>query len=342
MYIIPKDKVKKIESEVKPGYLKNINEMVKEGIAAALNKVRTKKIFDDPALVQWCNRLGNDLTDSNSDIYYERITRAYPDSLMAIYDKFRNYYNYTITTANGIDYILFEEQGFNKTRKIKDIRRARKFLEDCFPYNKFISKNEQYDAYNYCKAMDINVCVYCNAHLTHTVIRKNKKTIRPQIDHFLSQARFPMFTLTFYNMIPACPTCNNIKRDAFCDLGEIYHPYVDACSDFRFIWRYNKLWVAYGSEKAENTAKILHTEDVYNMYVGVAEKIVEKVQDYDSAYIDDLMELMNKYRPGNKQLDKETVIRRIYDYVPKEECFDTPLGEMRHDILEDKIKKAYK
>lgn len=166
--------------------------------------------------------------------------------------------------------------------------------------------------------------------------------IRPQIDHFFPQSRFPMFALSFYNMIPACQVCNKIKRDEFCDLGAIYHPYVDVCSDFRFIWRYNELRMSYGSAKAENTAKILHTEDIYNMYVGVAEKIVEKVQDYDPAYIDDVMELMNKHRPKNKQLDKETVIRRIYDYVPKEECFYTPLGEMRHDILVDRIEKAYK
>ena len=342
MYIIPKEKIKKIESEVKPDFLKNINSIVEREISAAVKEVGTKIKFDDPWLVQWCNKLGKDLKDSKSEIFYKKITESHPDSLIAIYEIFRNDYNYIITTADGKEYPLFEEQGWNQARKITDLKMAKKFLERCFPYNKFISKDAQYDAYRYCKAMDINVCVYCNAQLTHTVIRRYKKTIRPQIDHFFPQSRFPMFALSFYNMIPACQVCNNIKRDEFCDLGEIYHPYVDVCADFRFIWRYKKLGVAYGSKKAENTAKMLHTEDVYNIYAGVAEKIVEKVQDYDPVYIDEIMELMNRHRPKNKPLDKETIIRRIYDYVPEEECFDTPLGEMRHDILADKIEKVYK
>lgn len=343
MYIIPKEKIKKIESEVKPDYLENINKMVKQGISTVVKEVGTKIIFDDSRLEQWCDELGMDLMDPNSEIFYEKITESHPDSFMTIYERFRNGYNYTITTANGQQYCLFEEQGWNQTReKISDLRKAKHFLERCFPYNKFTSKNAQYDAYRYCKAMDINVCVYCNAQLTHTVIRNRKKTIRPQIDHFFTQSRFPMFALSFYNMIPSCQMCNYIKRDEFCDLDKIYHPYIDASVDFRFIWRYKKLWVAYGSEKAMNTAKMLHTEDVYSMYEGAAEKIMEKVQDYDPVYIDDIMELMNRHRPKNKPLDKETIIRRIYDYVPEEKCFDTPLGEMRHDILTDKIEKVYK
>lgn len=340
MYIIPKEKIRKIESEVKPDYLKNVNKIVEQGISDAVKEVGTKIKFDDPCLVSWCNKLGKDLRNSKSGIYYEKITESYPNTLMAIYEKLRNEYNCNIV-VNGKNYILFEEQGCNQARKIKDLKSVKKFFEKCFPYNKFTSKDAQYDAYRYCKAMDINVCVYCNAQLTHTVIRGRKKIIRPQIDHFFPQSRFPMFALSFYNMIPACQVCNNIKRDEFCDLSVMYHPYVDAYADFRFRWRYNELWVAYGLGKAENTAKMLHMEDVYSMYSGVAEKIVGKVQDYDYVYIGDIMELMNKYRPKNKQLDKETVIRKIYDYVPKEECFDIPLGEMRHDILADKIEKAY-
>ena len=340
MYIIPKEKIRKIESEVKPDYLKNVNKLVEHGISDAVKEVGTKIKFDDSCLEPWCIKISKDLRDSKSGIYYKKITESHPDTLMAIYEKFRNEYNYNII-VDGKNYTLFEEQGYNQARKIKDLKGVKKFLEKCFPYNKFTSKDAQYDAYSYCKAMGINVCVYCNAQLIHTIIRRRKKIIRPQIDHFFPQSRFPMFALSFYNMVPACQVCNNIKRDEFCDLGEIYHPYVDDYADFRFRWRYNKLWVACGLGKAEKTAKMLHTEDVYNMYTGVAEKIVGKVEDYDPVYIDDIMELMNKHRPKNKQLDKETVIRRIYDYVLKEECFDIPLGEMRHDILEDKIEKAY-
>lgn len=343
MYIIPKEKKEKIELKVKPDFLKNIDRIVKQGISDAVEEVETgiKIKFDDPDLVDWCKNLGKDLKDSRSKIFYKKITEAHPNLLLTIYEIFRNEYNYKVV-VNGKEYYLFEEHGLGQLKKIQDFKMVRKFLEKCFPYNKFTSKDAQYDAYKYCKAMDINVCVYCNAQLTHTVVRRYKKIIRPQIDHFFPQSRFPMFALSFYNMIPACQTCNRIKRDVFCDLSEVYHPYVDDCADFQFRWRYNKIDVVCGPGKAENTAEVLHTKDVYGIYVGIAEKIVEKVQDYDLVYIEDIMKLMNKHRPKDRKLDKEEVIRKVYDYVSEEECFDTPLGEMRHDILVDRFEKAYK
>lgn len=343
MYIIPKDKVIKIESHVKPEYLKNINELVKQGIASAVKDVRSKITFGDPRLLQWCNDLGRDLMDPGKEIYYKKITEASPELLVKIYEKFKTDYNCTFTAANGKKYTLFDEQGWNKAKKVTDLEKAKKFLTRCFPYGRFASKEEkQYDAYRYCKAMDINVCVYCNAQLTHTVTRESGKAIRPQIDHFLPKSRFPMFALSFYNIIPACQSCNFLKGDTICDLSEIYHPYEKVCADFRFIWHVKNLYVAYGSMKARQTGQVLHTEDVYNIYEGVAKKIAEKVEDYDPVYIEEIMELMNKYRSKSEKLDKEAVIRRLYDYVPKEECFDTPLGELRHDILADRLDKAYR
>lgn len=343
MYIIPKEKIKKIEAEVKPEYLKNVNKMVEQGILDAVREVQNEKI--NPRLMKWCIKLGKDLKNPKSEIFYQKIIESAPASLMAIYNKFRKNYNYAVAMPGGKTSLLFEEDGWNQARGIPDLEMAKKFLEKCFPYNKFTNKNKpygiQYDAYKFCKTMDINVCIYCNAQLTHTVIRKGEKKIRPQIDHFFPQSRFPMFALSFYNLIPSCPVCNTIKREDFYNLDEIYHPYVDACTDFRFRWCVNKLEVDYDSLKAKNMVKMFHTEDVYSMYEGVAGKIVEKVQGYDPAYIDDLMDLMNRHRSKSEKLDREMVIRRIYDYVPEEECFDTPLGELRHDILADSIEKAY-
>lgn len=343
MYIIPKEKIARIEKEVKPVFLKKVSRMVKQGIEEAVAEVNAKsKIkFNDSGLFDWCNKLGKDLLDSKSEIYYKTIIESPPNLLMEIYGRFRNKYNYNII-YKGKEYCLFEENGWDQAKKVPDLTMAKKFLTRCFPYNRFTSKDEKYDAYKYCKAMDISVCVYCNAQLTHTVVRRYKKIIRPQIDHFFPQSRFPMFALSFYNMIPACQSCNKIKRDGFYSLDKIYHPYIEDCTDLRFRWRYNRIQVKYAFEKTKNMVQMLHTTDVYRMYDGIAEKIVEKVQDYDPAYIDELMELMNSHRPKDKQLDQETVIKRIYDYVPREECFDTPLGEMRHDILEDRLKKAYK
>lgn len=340
MYIIPKEELDRIESQVKPVYLENINKLVEQGITSALGQIGTKLQFSDPQLEDWCQKIGNGLLNCKSDIYYKSITGALPYQLMEIYEKIKQNYNCTINMRSRRGN-LFGNKGWNQARKEIELGKAKKFLEKCFPYSKFTSKDEEYDAYRYCKEMNFKVCVYCNAQLTHAVIRGRQKKIRPQIDHFFPQSRFPMFALSFYNIIPACQVCNYIKGDSYCELGTIYHPYMDSQADIRFIWHHNKLWVSYGSTIARNTAEMLHTEDIYNIYEGVAKKIVEKVQDYDAAYIEEIMDVMNKHRPKDEKLNKETVIRKIYDYVPREECFDTPLGELRHDILVDKLNKAY-
>ena len=96
MYIIPKEKIRKIESEVKPDYLKHVNKLVEQGISDAVKEVGTKIKFDDSCLEPWCIKISKDLRDSKSGIYYKKITESHPDTLMAIYEKFRNEYNYNI------------------------------------------------------------------------------------------------------------------------------------------------------------------------------------------------------------------------------------------------------
>lgn len=340
MYIIPREEINRIELEVKPDYLIAINKLVKQGIESALGEIGITVQINNDELQNWCRQIGSSFLDSESDIYYEKITEASPCQLMEIYDKLKRNYNFAVN-IRGKRENVFKDDGWNRARRVEELATAKKFLEKCFPYNRFVSKEEEYDAYEYCKQMDINVCVYCNAQLTHTVIRGKQKKIRPQIDHFFPQSRFPMFALAFYNIVPACQNCNYIKGNKYCDLSKIYHPYDDRQSELRFVWNSRKLQIRYNKVVARCTAELFHTEDIYNMYEGIAEKIVEKAQSYNKQYIEDVMEIMNKHRLDGEKLSKDEIIRNIYDYVPREECFGTPLGELRHDILDDILRKAY-
>jgi hypothetical protein len=57
------------------------------------------------------------------------------------------------------------------------------------------------------KKTGVKVCPYCN--LAYTYSRGNRTTA--QLDHFFCKAEYPMFSLSFYNLIPCCPACNRIK-----------------------------------------------------------------------------------------------------------------------------------
>ena len=55
----------------------------------------------------------------------------------------------------------------------------------------------------------LRVCPYCN--ILYTYNRGDKATA--QMDHFFPKAEYPIFSLSFYNLVPSCPVCNYIKHD---------------------------------------------------------------------------------------------------------------------------------
>lgn len=77
-----------------------------------------------------------------------------------------------------------------------------------------VNKEGEPHAYWLLEQLGVNVCPYCNRAYTTTIYKKNKngiKKVRPDFDHFLSEDKYPLFTLSFYNLIPSCHQCNRLK-----------------------------------------------------------------------------------------------------------------------------------
>lgn len=74
---------------------------------------------------------------------------------------------------------------------------------------KYYSKEgEIYNSKELVRGLGIKVCPYCNRQYI-TSGEKNLATI----DHFYSQSKYPIFAISFYNLIPCCATCNRLKRE---------------------------------------------------------------------------------------------------------------------------------
>lgn len=72
-----------------------------------------------------------------------------------------------------------------------------------------------YDRLNkgdFVKTLNLRVCPYCGRSYVYAVEKPKKdggqSTVKHQIDHFLNKDRFPMFAMSFYNLIPSCVVCN--------------------------------------------------------------------------------------------------------------------------------------
>lgn len=69
-----------------------------------------------------------------------------------------------------------------------------------------------------------NVCLYCNRNFIEDLkIVKNRNGRKPvgtfELDHFYSKDEFPMFAVSFYNLIPVCGTCNRIKSNTVFNIN---------------------------------------------------------------------------------------------------------------------------
>jgi hypothetical protein len=60
------------------------------------------------------------------------------------------------------------------------------------------------------KNFNFRTCFYCNKDFI-TNFDTDKKVSTFQLDHFFDKATYPYLALSFYNLIPSCPTCNSKK-----------------------------------------------------------------------------------------------------------------------------------
>lgn len=92
-----------------------------------------------------------------------------------------------------------------------------------FGYENFTNSKKEWNAYEYCKALGINVCPYCNENFILTIGSGKERAIRPQLDHFYPKDLYPYLSCSIFNLIPSCGNCNHIKSDK---TDEIIYPYL--------------------------------------------------------------------------------------------------------------------
>lgn len=133
-----------------------------------------------------------------------------------------------------IDDLLYFDFPVTK-EQLLDYQLDKLFIEDIsFLYSSIIDYEwfsnlgvkEKWGAYQLTKALNLNVCVYCNRAYTFSISREHKKITRPELDHFVSKAKNPLLALSFKNLIPSCSVCNgDLKFEADVLNISILNPY---------------------------------------------------------------------------------------------------------------------
>ncbi|MFN8672173.1 MAG: hypothetical protein U0457_08870 [Candidatus Sericytochromatia bacterium] len=235
-------------------------------------------------------------------------------------------------------------------------------FEIIFDYDDFSKKKEStYDSYVLSKNLNVDVCPYCNRSYTNTIMKgsqKKDRIIRPEFDHFYSKSKYPLFSLSFYNLIPSCHFCNSsLKGDKeFSNLTHTNPYFLGFESDSVFIIKNLttiknsiqaneiKLHLDIKNQKSkihketviEGNKKVFKLEEIYQEgYINIANEILSKIKHQ----IYDINKICNLF---NNKINTKKEIYEFYfsNYYDIKDFQKRPLAKFTKDIFDD-IDKIY-
>lgn len=120
--------------------------------------------------------------------------------------------------------------------------------EDFKDDNKREMNRKEWNGWNiaeFVRLLDVRYCPYCNAETVGTAMLPERIHV-PDIDHIFPKDKYPLLSLSLYNLVPACNRCNSRFKKVY-DMLESWsvkrplsslHPYIDnAYKHIRFDYR---------------------------------------------------------------------------------------------------------
>lgn len=234
-----------------------------------------------------------------------------------------------------------------------DLSEIKSNLNLCDSYS-FEEKKEIKKAFNYSnhrqnekfmehfKKLNIKSCPFCNNNYVYFYKKDSDKynTIAT-LEHYYTKSKYPHLSLSFYNLIPSCNTCNSKFKGNNSHEGNILHPYFE---DFNEKVKFSISVNALPVDKDIKLEVNLHTDDtrskktidrfqlkeVYSEHNDMAKEIWNKVQVYNESRIEELYESFFQ----NLNYTKEDVKNMAFcNYLHKDDINKRNHSKLTQDIL---------
>lgn len=189
--------------------------------------------------------------------------------------------------------------------------------------------------------LNVKTCPYCNMQYTLCAEAYKdgelvEKMAKFQYDHFFDKAEYPMLSMSLYNLIPSCASCNQGKSKR--PLSMAFHPYSTAIKDtFRFRLKDPSDLLAGGDDEkieiklvpqkpvdVDAYNEMFHIESLYQRHRDVAREVFAR------AYVDPY------YEDGsNFEFLKDSNFMERFEkgFYPDEEDIDKrPLTKLQQDL----------
>jgi len=240
-----------------------------------------------------------------------------------------------------------------KPKKLEEIRQKCvssnypdhiKYLVNMYK-NKFSLKSEsigdEYNALKMTKELGLRVCPLCNRNHIGNVYRTKRGWKRTcQLDHFHNKSQYPYLAMSFFNLIPSCPSCNHTKSTDDLDAS----PY-DESKKFDELIRFSfniKSSTAIYDEK-DVTVTLTHHQSVcknvdilglshlYTTHNDAVFEIIQSHRIYTELLKDDML---NSF--PNLFQNKEDIKTKLFgSYINQHNLKNQVLSKLKKDIIEE-------
>lgn len=187
-----------------------------------IGRIKTQKNIDAVALFGDRVTFWNYLLDNNEE-KLKLIIKSRPNGLKTLITEISN-----LVPAN-----FFSTETDYNTAKLTDFG---KIVRDIFDYEGY--RNSQESKTN-AEQLNIKFCPYCNECSVPNISRTNNLTGHQkisalyQLDHFYPKSRHPYLSVSFFNLIPGCSSCNaTLKREKRFDIDSHFNPFHKRLDDY--------------------------------------------------------------------------------------------------------------
>lgn len=183
-------------------------------------------------------------------------------------------------------------------------------------YNSSLFKSKRAELID---ALGITVCPYCNRQYIDIYKRKREKDkiAIAQLDHFYPKSDFPLYSVSLYNLVPSCASCNLLKSNK---LSLYSYPY---CNDAN-----EKNKDKYFELKIKSYNQLIGIEDVDISIVSNNNDIIKdnSVLFHESIYQNHRAFINNLLR--KKKLDNDTYRKSINSYFINNQLTEVEFREL--------------
>ncbi|OVE82248.1 hypothetical protein BVY04_01470 [bacterium M21] len=236
----------------------------------------------------------------------------------------------------------------NEFQGIFRIKDYPEVLKVVFSYSAFAGGHGQkvsgYSGFDLVEKLGLKTCPYCNRQYIEPVRSKGGKKLRPALDHFYSKDEYPLFALSFYNLIPSCTLCNSsLKHSKRFSVDTHLHPYVEEFGK-EAVFRYQVVdsdkfttYLKIQGEDASrrhrirNSSEVFIIEDLYLQHDDVAREIRKKALENSPEHQQAMFKLLAEIN----KTEKEFYQFYFGNYMDGRDHERRPLAKFTRDLVDD-------